>query len=86
MYLLDVGDIIYIYICRGIHALILEHLLCITRLKDVHETLTELLERDNEESERARVFISWLNASKPYPSPIQLIREDSKTRTFLFNL
>ena len=27
MYLLDVGDIIYIYICRGIHALILERLL-----------------------------------------------------------
>ena len=28
-----------------------------------------------------RVFISWLNASKPYPAPIQLIREDSKART-----
>jgi len=80
MYLLDVGDIIYIYICRGIHALILERLLGITRLQDVDETQTELPERDNEESERLRVFISWLNASKPYPAPIQLIREDSKAR------
>jgi hypothetical protein len=44
MYLLDVGDIIYIYICRGIHALILERLLGITRLQDVDETLTELPE------------------------------------------
>ena len=36
--------------------------------------MTELPERDNEESERIRVFISWLNGSKPYPAPIQIIR------------
>ena len=40
MYLLDVGDIVYIYVCRGIHALVLERLFGITRLQDVDETLT----------------------------------------------
>ena len=80
MYILDVGDILYLYICRGIHALILERLFGITRLQDVDETLTELPERDNEESERLRIFISWLNTSKPYPAPLQIIREDAKSR------
>ena len=37
-------------------------------------------ELDTDESERLRVFISWLNASKPYPAPLQVIREDSKSR------
>ena len=80
MYILDVGDILYLYICRGIHGLILERLFGITRLQDVDETLTELPERDNEESERLRIFISWLNTSKPYPAPLQIIREDAKSR------
>ena len=42
--------------------------------------LTEMPELDTDESERLRVFISWLNASKPYTAPLQVIREDSKSR------
>merc|ERR1711956_108383 len=63
LYLLDIGDIFYLYICRGIHQMILERIFGVTRLQDVDETMTELPERDNEESERIRVFISWLNGS-----------------------
>ena len=74
MYLLDLGDMFYLYICRGIHQMILERVLGVTRLQDVDETMTELPEKDNDESDRMRVFISWLNASKPYPAPIQIIR------------
>ena len=74
MYLLDLGDMFYLYICRGIHSMILERLFGVTRLQDVDETMTELPEKDNDESDRLRVFISWLNASKPYPAPIQIIR------------
>jgi len=80
MYLLDLGDMFYLYICRGIHSMILERLFGVTRLQDVDETMTELPEKDNDESDRLRVFISWLNASKPYPAPIQIIREDAKSR------
>ena len=58
---MDIGDIFYLYICRGIHQMILERIFGVTRLQDVDETMTDLPERDNEESERVRVFISWLN-------------------------
>ena len=35
MYLLDVGDMIYLYLSRGLHALILERIFGVTRLNQV---------------------------------------------------
>ena len=54
--------------------MILERIFGVTRLQDVDETMTELPEKDNDESDRLRVFVSWLNAAKSYPAPIQIIR------------
>ena len=71
---MDLGDIIYLYVCRGIHQLILERIFGVTRLQDVDETMTDLPEKETEESERLRLFISWLNGFKPYTAPIQIIR------------
>lgn len=80
MYLMDCGDIIYLYLCRGLHAMIIEHIFGTTRLLDVDERLTDLPEKDNDESERLRTFVHWLNGAKPYSAPIRIIREDSKSR------
>ena len=60
--------------------MILERLFGVTRLQDVDETMTELPEKENDESDRLRVFISWLNTSKPYPAPIQIIRYKKKSQ------
>ena len=41
MYLLDVGDLLYLYLSRGLHAMILERVFGVTRLNQV--TLVNLL-------------------------------------------
>ena len=44
------------------------------RLQDVDEAKTELPEMENEDSEKLRTFITWLNTNKPYQAPIKVIR------------
>jgi len=80
MYILDIGDIHYLYLCRGIHQMLLERTFGVTRLHEVDENLTELPELDNPESERLRTFVNWLNSTKPYQAAIKVIREDGKMR------
>ena len=80
MYLLDTGDTLFLYLCRGLHALILERIFGVTRLNQVDETLTELPELETSESEKLRTFVGWLNGNKPYAAPIRVIREDGKQR------
>ena len=46
----------------------------------VDETLTNVPDRDNAESEKLRIFIGWLNGNKPYAVPLRIIREDGKSR------
>jgi hypothetical protein len=41
--------------------------------------MTELPEKDNDESDRLRTFVSWLNTLKNYPAPIQIIRYVEQT-------
>ena len=77
---MDVGDMLYLYVCRGVHQMYLERILGVTRLQEVDETMTELPELDNEESERLRTFVQYLNGFKPYPVPVRIIREDGKCR------
>merc|ERR1712223_381685 len=83
MYLLDIGDIMYLYLSRGLHAMILERIFGVTRLNQVDETLSSVPERDNAESEKLRTFIGWLNGNKPFAVPLRIIREDGKSR-YLF--
>lgn len=80
MYVLDVGDMLYLYLCRGLHQMILERIFGVTKLHEVDESITELPEMENPESEKLRTFVSWLNSSKPYQAPIKVIREDGKMR------
>ena len=35
MYLLDIGDVMYLYLSRGLHAMILERVFGVTRLNQV---------------------------------------------------
>ena len=44
------------------------------RLHEVDESIAELPEMENPESEKLRTFVSWLNSSKPYQAPIKVIR------------
>jgi len=54
---------------------------------DVDENLTDIPELDNEDSERFRVFIQYLNSFKPYPVNVTIVRDDSKSRmNFIKNL
>jgi len=46
----------------------------------VDEQLTELPELDNDESERLRTFVHFLNGKKPYSAPLRIVREDGKAR------
>ena len=41
--------------------------------------MTELPELENPESERLRIFINFLDAKKPYPAPIRIIRSVGKS-------
>ena len=42
MYLLDIGDIMYLYLSRGLHAMILERIFGVTRLNQVRCYLCQL--------------------------------------------
>eukprot|EP00095_Tigriopus_kingsejongensis_P001586 maker-scaffold831_size90909-snap-gene-0.16 protein:Tk01586 transcript:maker-scaffold831_size90909-snap-gene-0.16-mRNA-1 annotation:"protein transport protein sec24b-like" len=80
LYLLDSNDMIMLYFSRGVHQFMLERILGVTRIQDVDETLTDLPELENPESERLRHFVHWLNGNKAYPAPVRIIREDGKCR------
>jgi len=80
MYLLDTGDLFYLYLSRGLHQMVLERAFGVTRLQDIDESMTELPDLANGVSETLRTFIGWLNGKKPYHAPIKVIREDGKSR------
>lgn len=80
MYLLDIGDVLYLYLSRGLHAMIIERIFGVTRLNQVDESMTELPQLDNAESDKLRTFIGWVNGNKPYTAPLRIIREDGKQR------
>ena len=64
--------IISVMLKMKIKKLIMNDVLC--RLHEVDESITELPEMENPESEKLRTFVSWLNSSKPYQAPIKVIR------------
>lgn len=80
MYLLDRGDEMILYLCRGLHQFVLERIFGSSRLYEIDENMYDLPELDNPESERLRTFANWLNSSKPYPASIRVVREDGKHR------
>jgi protein transport protein SEC24 len=78
---MDLGEILYLYIGKVVHQMWCEKIFGVTRSNEIDENITDLPELDNEDSERLRSFVQWLNTKKSHPVPIRVIRDDTKTRT-----
>lgn len=79
-YLLDTGDVIYLYVGRNIHPAFIENVLGSSSFQSLPEQMFELPELETAESERLRNFLVHLQNQRPYPAVLQLIREDSQIR------
>ena len=53
---------------------------CFCYQPQVDETITQLPELENAESEKLRTFIGWINRNKAFAAPLCIIREDGKKR------
>ncbi|EFX84798.1 hypothetical protein DAPPUDRAFT_209148 [Daphnia pulex] len=79
-YLLDTGDVIYLYVGRNVHQVFLEQVLGASSFQSLPEQMFELPELETNESERLRNFLIHLQNQRPYPAVLQFIREDSQIR------
>ncbi|KAI9561908.1 hypothetical protein GHT06_012870 [Daphnia sinensis] len=79
-YLLDTGDVIYLYVGRNVHPAFIENVLGSSNFQSLPEQMFELPELETAESERLRNFLIHLQNQRPYPAVLQLIREDSQIR------
>jgi len=85
IYMMDTGEVIYLYVGRIVNPAVLQGLLGTSAFASLPEQMYELPELDTQESERLRCFYQHLQNQKPRPAVLQLIREDSKIRQVFLN-
>lgn len=86
VYLLDRGDLIYLYLGKITQTFFLEKIFGVARLTDVDPNLTDLPELENEDSDRLRSFIQFINNKKSHSVPIKVVRDDLPARMEFINL
>jgi len=85
-YLLDMPNLVVIYVCRATSPDFLQGVLNVASFSDLIEG-NELPELDNVMSERVRAFVGYLVGSKVFPCGVRIVREDSRERgVFISNL
>jgi len=86
VYLMDLGDILYLYLGKVTSTFFCEKIFGVTKVTDVDENLLDLPELDNEDSERLRSFVHALNNKKSHSVPVKIIRDDGKQRHLFINM
>ncbi|KAB7494601.1 Protein transport protein Sec24B [Armadillidium nasatum] len=86
-YLLDAGCVIYVYIRGGISPQWVNDVIGVPSFAAIPQPLYEesLPFVDNATSELARNFVVYLQKNKPFPVPVQIIREDNPSRVLFIN-
>ncbi|KAF7996308.1 hypothetical protein HCN44_001940 [Aphidius gifuensis] len=79
-FLMDAYDKIFIYIGKNIDPIFCANILGVPNYSSIPEEMYQLPELDNEDSERLRNFVFFLQEEKPYYAPMQIIRDDSPYR------
>jgi protein transport protein SEC24 len=74
VFVLDTGDNLIMYVLRNIPTAVCRVLFGVPAFESIPDVMYELPELDNQDSERLRAFIGYLQDIKPYPVPLQIIR------------
>lgn len=74
VFVLDTGDNLIMYVLRNIPPALCRVLFGAPAFESIPDVMYELPELDNQDSERLRAFIGYLQEIKPYPAPLQIIR------------
>jgi len=85
-FLLDTGDNLIMYVLRNIPTALCRVLLGAPSFEAIPDLMFELPTLDNPDSDRLRAFIGYLQETRPYPSPIQIIRYEINTFVILWFL
>jgi len=85
-YLMDLGEKYYFFIGKVVQQHFCEKIFGVGRPNEIDENITDLPELENEDSERLRTFIQWLNSKKSHPVPIRVIRDDTKSRSIFVDM
>jgi len=80
MFLLDDGAVLLLYVGHSLDPAVCQAVFNVPHFSAIPQDLYSLPELDNPTSEAVRSFISYLQNEKPYPTPIQIIRDDSHYR------
>jgi len=80
VYLLDKGDILYLYLGKLTPPTFCEQIFGVSNATEVDSNLTDLPELENDDSARLRGFIQFLNNRKSHTVPIKMIRDDQQER------
>lgn len=86
VYLMDLGDMMYLYLGKVTSSFFCEKIFGVSKVTDVDENLLDLPELDNEDSERLRSFIHALNNKKSHSVPVRIIRDDGTQRHLFINM
>lgn len=84
-FLMDGGDKMLLFLGKVLQPFFCEKMFGVSKPLDVDENLTDLPELENEDSERLRTFVAYLNGSKPFPVNVTVVRDDSKSRMNFVN-
>jgi len=79
-YLMDCGERLLLFIGKVAQPFFCEKVFGVSKPVDICESLTDLPELDNEDSERLRLLVQTLNTNKSYPVNVSVVRDDSKNR------
>ena len=86
VYLMDLGDIMYLYLGKVTSSFFCEKIFGVSKVTEVDENLLDLPELENEDSERLRTFIHFLNNRKSHSVPVKVIRDDGNQRHLFISM
>ncbi|XP_065891060.1 protein transport protein Sec24A-like [Dysidea avara] len=80
IYIMDAGLVVYIWIAKGASQHLLLQLFDVSSYEELNEEQTFLPALDNPYSETIHVFIRQLRTSRPFYTPVHVVKEDSPSR------
>uniref|UniRef100_A0A1B6M3Q4 Uncharacterized protein n=1 Tax=Graphocephala atropunctata TaxID=36148 RepID=A0A1B6M3Q4_9HEMI len=80
IFLLDDGSSLLVYVGHNLEPAVCQAVFAVPHFSAIPQELYSLPEMDNSTSEAIRSFVTYLQNEKPYPIPIQIIRDDSHHR------
>ncbi|KAJ8377863.1 hypothetical protein AAFF_G00250950 [Aldrovandia affinis] len=83
-FLLDCGNVLYLWVGRGCSELFIRDVLGCQNHASIPQNMTRIPDLETPSSERTRAFLSWLQEARPFSPIIYVVKDDSSAKTSFF--